>query len=181
LIGTVLLNFILLYKLKFCEGINLSNNVLTLAIFIFLKIRFHKKEVGHCIKQLNSNVVLIDHAIPRIIKAVIPMTREKFSRSKSQSNPTEISIPYILDDKITTSPSPSDFRSSTYGTYSFSLPATDKEYHCKTNPCNINHSHDFLYLNSEYFDEDFKISSSNIDELNHKSVASLHQGEAAIV
>lgn len=152
-----------------------------LTVLIFLKCRFHKKEVGHCIKQLNSNVVLIDHAIPRIIKAVIPMTREKFSRSKSQSKPTEISIPYIFDDKIATSPSSSDFRSSTFRTYSFSLPATDKEYHCKTNPCNINHSHDFLYLNSEYFDDDIKMSGSNIDELNRKSVISLPQGEAEIV
>jgi len=109
------------------------------------------------------------------------MASEKLSRSKSQSKPTEISIPYILDDKIATSPSSSDFRSSAFGTYSFSLPATDKEYHCKTNPSNINHSHDFLYLNSEYFDEDFKMSSRDIDGLNHKSVISLHQGEAEIV
>ncbi|WJX12811.1 hypothetical protein P8452_03265 [Trifolium repens] len=95
--------------------------------------RFQKKEAGQCIKQLNSNVVLIDHQIPRIIKAVTSMIGENF---------------------------------------------TDKQYHFKTNHYTINNSHDFLYLNSEYFDEDLKISSSDIDELNHKSIISLHQGEA---
>jgi hypothetical protein len=106
------------------------------------------------------------------------MIGENFSKSQNQIKPTEKAIPYILDENFATSPSTSDVRSSTFGTYSFSLPAADKQYHFKTNHYTINNSHDFLYLNSEYFDEDLKISSSDIDELNHKSIISLHQGEA---
>jgi hypothetical protein len=63
---------------------NLNNNVTTLNILNFLKSRFQKKEAGQCIKQLNSNVVLIDHQIPRIIKAVTSMIGENFSKSQNQ-------------------------------------------------------------------------------------------------
>ncbi|GAU20598.1 hypothetical protein TSUD_33340 [Trifolium subterraneum] len=139
--------------------------------------RFQKKEAGQCVKQLNSNVVLIDHEIPRIIKAVSSMIGENFSKSQNQIKPIEKAIPYILDENFATSTSTSGVRSSTFGTYSFSLPATEKQYHFKTNHCTIDNSHDFLYLNSEYFDEDLKISSSDIDELNHKSIISLLKGE----
>ncbi|CAJ2628416.1 unnamed protein product [Trifolium pratense] len=69
--------------------------------------RFQKKEAGQCIKQLNSNVVLIDHEIPRIIKAVTSMTLENFSKSQNQIKTTEKAIPYILDEIFSTSPSTS--------------------------------------------------------------------------
>lgn len=108
-------------------------------------------------------------------------------------------IPNIMDYKNATTPSSSDIETSTFGTYSFSLPSTDKEYKCKTktNPSTINNSHAFLHLNSEYFDEDFeyletfdpspsdfksihlnKISNLHINELNHKSSISPFLGEA---
>lgn len=97
--------------------------------------------------------MLIDQAIPRILKAVSPLAGD-------QSKPTERytlgAIPYTLDDKTATSPSTSDIRSSTFGTYSFSLPGTDQEHQCKTNPHTIDDSHDFLYLDSRYFNDDLK-------------------------
>ncbi|XP_027364568.1 inactive protein kinase SELMODRAFT_444075-like [Abrus precatorius] len=162
--------------------------------------RFLNKEVAQCIKQLNCNVVLMDHAIPRILKTVNPLAGENLNTGRSQSKATETDmihvIPNILDYGSATTPSTSDIRSSTLGTNSFSLPSTEKEYHRKTNPCTINDSHSFLHLNSEYFSEDFKylednpspldnkyvhlnkILSGGIDELNHKSATSPLQEEA---
>ncbi|KAK7344119.1 hypothetical protein VNO77_13415 [Canavalia gladiata] len=162
--------------------------------------RFLNKEADHCIKQLNCNVVLIGHAIPRILKTVNPLGGEEFSESRRNMEPTERNsvhmVPNILDYKSVTTPSTSDIRSSTLGTYSFSLPSTDKEYQCKISPCTINDSHTFLHLNFDYFDDDVKyleafslspseikyrqlnkISSGSNDELNLEAAERKHHFE----
>ena len=157
----------------------------------FYDHRLLKKEADHCIKQLNCNVVLIDHAIPRILKAVNPLAGEKLGQSRNQYKPRKRDmldvVPNMLDNKSAATLSSSDSKSSTFGTL----------YQCKTNPSPVNGSHALLSLNSEYLNEDFehletinispldiksklvnKISSCNIDELNHKSATRPLQGEA---
>lgn len=137
-----------------------------ISLTLFFKSR-HLKEADQCIKQLNSNVVLIDQAIPRILKAVTPVARQNFSKLTERD--IVGAIPYMLDDKSETSPSTSDIKSSTYS------PGTDKEYHCKNNFCSINDSRSSFYLNSEYFDdsEDLKYV-----ELNQKSAINPFPGRS---
>lgn len=48
-----------------------------------------KKEGDFCLKQLACNVVLIDHAIPRILRAVNPMTvKNLYASDEDESDPT---------------------------------------------------------------------------------------------
>lgn len=48
--------------------------------------RLLKKEADYCIKQLNSNVVFMDQAVPRILKAVSPLTEENSSATFNPSS-----------------------------------------------------------------------------------------------
>ena len=118
-----------------------------------------KKEVDQCVKQLNCNVVLLDHAVPRILKAVNPLAREDHSKSgihckAAETNMLDV-IPNKLDIKSAKTLSISNIESSNSGRNdSFSMSSIDKVYCYRMKSSGIISPHACLHLNSEYFEED---------------------------
>lgn len=53
-----------------------------------LNCRRLKKEGDDCLKQLMCNIVLVDHAIPRILRAANPSVRKKVYTKVEQNDPT---------------------------------------------------------------------------------------------
>ncbi|KAF8388398.1 hypothetical protein HHK36_027066 [Tetracentron sinense] len=75
-----------------------------------------KRESDCCLKQLNCNIILIDHAIPKILKSITPQSVKKINISSHENDPTEAKMlgvlpTYNLDYESVTTPSSLGFNS----------------------------------------------------------------------
>lgn len=86
--------------------------------------------------QLDCNIILVDHAIPKILKAVDQPTARKVYMNRPQTDPTvadmlgvipTYNLVYNTSTVMTHSSNGVDSRSSQDTNDSFSLPSTDKD------------------------------------------------------
>ncbi|KAF3452413.1 hypothetical protein FNV43_RR02846 [Rhamnella rubrinervis] len=102
------------------------------ATWVILDRRL-KEESDYCLKQLNCNIVLIDHSIPKILRSVSLPTGKNLNKDVHQRDQTETGMLCVLPSSATDSYSA--ITRSSLGTaspifdsdVSFSLPSTDKD------------------------------------------------------
>ncbi|XP_024923367.3 inactive protein kinase SELMODRAFT_444075 [Ziziphus jujuba] len=148
-----------------------------------------KRESDYCLKQVNCNIVLIDHAIPRILKSVSPVTGKNLRKGGQQSDQRATKMVCVLpssttDSNSATTRSSLGIESPIFDTdVSSSLSISDKDQLHNT-------SKPFLDLNSQYFDkkvgaqatssksflnskfqQGYQTSDSNTGKLPHKLLA----------
>ncbi|KAK6911242.1 Serine-threonine/tyrosine-protein kinase, catalytic domain [Dillenia turbinata] len=116
-----------------------------------------KKEGDYCLKQLQSNIVLIDHAIPKVLRSAKPLPFKRMNVSR-------LKIDTALPDNIDMSPkhdsdhnrmktqrahsleSPNSIADVTF---SFSSGDKDQTYKCGPSINKTKHANNFLHKNSQ--------------------------------
>ncbi|XP_062084256.1 inactive protein kinase SELMODRAFT_444075-like isoform X2 [Humulus lupulus] len=130
------------------------------ATWVILDRRL-KRESDHCLKQLNCNIVLIDHAIPKILKAVNLPKGKKLVKGNHQIE-TETKMLGLLPRKApeytstTTTGSSLTTLSEIFDTdVSLSISSTDRGHFNKHSPSTrkLIPCKQYLDLNSQYFPE----------------------------
>ncbi|PON76582.1 Tyrosine-protein kinase [Parasponia andersonii] len=131
------------------------------ATWVILDRRL-KRESDYCLKQLNCNIVLIDHAIPKILKAVKLPKGKNLNKGTHLIDQTETEmfglVPRKASDYIssTTTQSSLETESPVFDTdVSFSLSSSDRDHFHKHIPStsNLIPHKQFLDSNSQYVAE----------------------------
>ncbi|KAM6577243.1 hypothetical protein CsatB_029080 [Cannabis sativa] len=119
-----------------------------------------KRESDHCFKQLNCNILLIDHATPKFLKSVNLPKRKKLFRGNHQTK-VETKMLGLLPRKApeytstaTTRSSPTTSSSIFETDVSHSISSTCRDHFNKHSPSTTkNQCKQYLDLNSQYFSE----------------------------
>ncbi|KAF4392287.1 hypothetical protein F8388_012743 [Cannabis sativa] len=119
-----------------------------------------KRESDHCFKQLNCNILLIDHATPKFLKSVNLPKRKKLFRGHHQTK-VETKMLGLLPRKAPEYTSTATTRSSLTTSSSIfetdvshSISSTCRDHFNKHSPSTTkNQCKQYLDLNSQYFSE----------------------------
>eukprot|EP00261_Vitis_vinifera_P018762 XP_010648986.1 PREDICTED: uncharacterized protein LOC100256234 [Vitis vinifera] len=143
------------------------------ATWIILDRRL-KKESDCCLKQLDCNVVLIDHAIPRILRAVDPPKLRKLATRELQTDPTvadmlgiipTYNLAYNPDCNSLTTRSSLGLDSPCNGTDASSFMSNDKDKFSKASPsvADLKPVGSTFHLNSQYFHQVVEVEEERFD------------------
>ncbi|KAF8015453.1 hypothetical protein BT93_H1076 [Corymbia citriodora subsp. variegata] len=151
------------------------------ATWVVLDTRL-KKEGNDCLKHLICNVVLVDHAIPRILREVDPHIQKKVSKEMEQ-NPTMVAdmlgLVTAYNSKGNSSPaarSSLGFGSAnTKADTSSSLSNTEKDpfYLLNATSRDVTLYSSRIHLDSQYFHQETKIQAAfnpSAENTNHQLV-----------
>ena len=133
-----------------------------------------KKESDCCLKQLDCNVVLIDHAIPRILRAVDPPKLRKLATRELQTDPTvadmlgiipTYNLAYNPDCNSLTTRSSLGLDSPCNGTDASSFMSNDKDKFSKASPsvADLKPVGSTFHLNSQYFHQVVEVEEERFD------------------
>lgn len=134
-----------------------------------LNCRRLKKEGDDCLKQLICNIVLVDHAIPRILRAVNPRSQKKVNTKVEQNDPTVadmLGVVTAYNSKENSSPatrSSLGFGSpTTKADTSSSLSTAEKDpfYLLNATTRDVTLYSSRIHLNSQYFHQETKIQAA---------------------
>ncbi|KAI4304229.1 hypothetical protein MLD38_039771 [Melastoma candidum] len=101
-----------------------------------------RKEADICLKQLACNVVLVDHTIPRILKAVSPQIKNKQSPRNESDNPY--------------SAARSSFETGIESSFGVSTNTKDQLPRHGASVNDTSTRKPYIYLNSQYFNKDIE-------------------------
>ncbi|KAL5540587.1 hypothetical protein UlMin_043536 [Ulmus minor] len=134
------------------------------ATWVILDRRL-KRESDYCLKHLNCNIVLIDHSMPRILKAVNLPTGKDLKMGNRQNDQTEndmFCVPLESASEHNTATTPSSLLTGSSNPIfdtdvSLSLTSPDKGLFHKAKPTSTgnfsSYNDHYVNLNSEYLDE----------------------------
>lgn len=149
------------------------------ATWVVLDSRL-KKEGDDCLKQLICNIVLVDHSIPRILRAVNPHIRKKINTKAEQNDPMVadmLGVVTAYNSKDNSSPatcSSLGFRSPDIkADTSSSLSTTEKDpfYLLNATSTDVTLYSSRIHLDSQYFHQETKIEAAfnpSAENFNHQ-------------
>ncbi|KAJ9186085.1 hypothetical protein P3X46_005627 [Hevea brasiliensis] len=119
-----------------------------------------KKEGDFCLKQLTCNIVIIDHAIPKLLRAVNPLAGNRLSVSTDQSDKLGMLPSSTGNHNSTTTRSNLGIESTTFHTESLSSPGKE-QFNKASSPSTIkSRSHTpIFHLNSDYFHQEVQVQT----------------------
>lgn len=141
-----------------------------------------KKEGDNCLKQLICNIVLVDHAIPRILRAVNPHIQKKVNTKVDQNDPTVADMLGVVTAyNYKDNSSPATHSSLGIGSpnikadTSSSLSTTEKDpfYLLNATTRDVTMYSSRIHLNSQYFHQETKIQAAfkpSVENTNHQLV-----------
>ncbi|KAI6695484.1 hypothetical protein NL676_023194 [Syzygium grande] len=140
-----------------------------------------KKEGDNCLKQLICNIVLVDHAIPRILRAVNPCIEKKVNTKVDQNDPTVADMFGVVTAyNYKDNSSPATHSSLRFGSpnikadTSSSLSTTkDPFYLLNATTGDVTLYSSRMHLNSQYFHQEKKIRAAfkpSVENTNHQLV-----------
>lgn len=140
-----------------------------------------KKEGDNCLKQLICNIVLVDHAIPRILRAVNPCIQKKVNTKVNQNDPTVADMFGVVTAyNYKDNSSPATHSSLGFGSpnikadTSSSLSTTkDPFYLLNATTGDVTLYSSRMHLNSQYFHQEKKIQAAfkpSVENTNHQLV-----------
>ncbi|EEF50057.1 inactive protein kinase SELMODRAFT_444075 [Ricinus communis] len=129
------------------------------ATWVILDRRL-KKESDCCLKQLSCNIVIIDQAVPELLRAVNPLARKRLGQSTDRSDQNKIGMPPRCTSNYKTGTSRSSITFGTESSMSLSSPGKE-QFNKISSPCTTKSKSDIpiLRLNSKYFHREVEVQS----------------------